>query len=119
MLEALLFLTLNVYYEGRGEPEIGQVAIAHVTLNRAHRNAKRVSSVVLAPHQFSWVESEVGLPNDTDALLVALRSSLIAAVGYDFTLGATHYHAITVHPYWADGMDFVTQIGNHKFYRED
>lgn len=112
-------MTLNVYYEGRGEPQLGQVAIAHVTLNRAGRTAKGVPSAVLQPHQFSWTESEVRVPGNPDALLVALHSSLVAIVGYDFTLGATHYHATSVDPYWASSMHFVTQIGNHKFYRED
>ena len=34
-LEGLLWLTLNVYHEARSEPQIGQLAVAHVTLNRA------------------------------------------------------------------------------------
>ena len=53
-LEGLLWLTLNVYHEARGEPEIGQLAVAHVTLNRAMEEHKSIAEVVREPYQFSW-----------------------------------------------------------------
>ncbi len=53
-VESLLWLSLNVYHESRGEPEIGQLAVAHVTLNRALEDNKSVADVILAPNQFSW-----------------------------------------------------------------
>jgi hypothetical protein len=30
---------------------------------------------------------------------------------------ATHYHTLTVHPYWADSLDSVGTFGAHRFYR--
>ncbi|MBF0307485.1 MAG: cell wall hydrolase, partial [Alphaproteobacteria bacterium] len=54
-------LALNIYFEGRGEPTEGRVAVAQVTLNRvAHPDwPKTVCGVVrqggpMAPCQFSW-----------------------------------------------------------------
>ena len=48
-LEGLLWLTLNVYHEARSEPEIGQVAVAHVTPNRAAKRALSIKKVVNQP----------------------------------------------------------------------
>lgn len=44
--EALLCLALNVYFEARGEPIIGQYAVAHVTLNRVKENNSTVCKEV-------------------------------------------------------------------------
>ena len=33
-------------------------------------------------------------------------------------MGATHYHASYVLPYWAEEMEYLGQIGHHKFYVE-
>ena len=52
-LEGLLWLTLNVYHEARGEPEVGQLAVAHVTLNRAMEERTSIAEVVRKPYQFS------------------------------------------------------------------
>jgi spore germination cell wall hydrolase CwlJ-like protein len=53
-LEGLLWLTFNIYHESRGEPFKGQLAVAHVTLQRANGELKNVRSVVSKPYQFSW-----------------------------------------------------------------
>jgi len=50
-LEGLLWLTLNIYHEARSEPQIGQLAVAHVTLNRAAQKNKSVEEVVSALEQ--------------------------------------------------------------------
>jgi len=54
LLEGLLWLTLNVYHEARSEPQIGQVAVAHVTLNRASEKRLPVKEIIKQPYQFSW-----------------------------------------------------------------
>ena len=53
-VEGLLWLTLNIYHEARSEPEIGKLAVAHMTLNRAMEEQKSIEEVVTAPYQFSW-----------------------------------------------------------------
>ncbi|HVV38809.1 MAG TPA: cell wall hydrolase [Candidatus Paceibacterota bacterium] len=52
-------MALNVYHEGRGEPELGQYMIAYVTLMRAADNRKQwggktIKGVVFKGCQFSW-----------------------------------------------------------------
>ncbi|MDE2406133.1 MAG: cell wall hydrolase, partial [Sphingomonadales bacterium] len=42
----------------------------------------------------------------------ALGGYVYAPVGL-----ATHYHTFAVHPYWADSLHFLGQIGAHRFYR--
>jgi N-acetylmuramoyl-L-alanine amidase len=54
IFEGLLWLTLNVYHEARSEPQIAQMAVALVTLNRASDQQRLISTVVLQPRQFSW-----------------------------------------------------------------
>ena len=34
------------------------------------------------------------------------------------TGGATNFHAVSVSPDWADGMNETAQIGNHIFYKD-
>ena len=46
VLEGLLWLTLNVYHEARSEPQIGQVAVVHVTLNRAEELNRSIKEIV-------------------------------------------------------------------------
>ena len=117
-LEGLLWLTLNVYHEARSEPQIGQLAVAHVTLNRALQHHESVEEVVMAPYQFSWTfQKQSYLPTESTALISCLESALKAMVGPDFTHGATYYHRQDVHPAWAEEMNYVAQYGAHKFYR--
>ena len=35
----------------------------------------------------------------------------------DITLGATHYHANYVRPYWADKLKYTVTYGSHLFYK--
>ena len=40
------------------------------------------------------------------------------AYGEDITNGATHYHSVTVNPWWANSMEVTAIIGNHIFLKE-
>lgn len=52
----LLCLSLNIYFEARGEPLEGQEAVAAITMNRSKDKDKPMSvcSVVYEPGAFSW-----------------------------------------------------------------
>ncbi len=118
-LEGLLWLTLNIYHEARSEPQIGQMAVAHVTLNRAVQSQASVENIVNAPYQFSWTfQKKSYLPTESDALFDCLQSALKAMTSSDFTDGATFYHRNDVNPSWANDMTYVAQYGVHKFYRD-
>lgn len=118
-LESLLWLTLNVYHEARSEPEIGQLAVAHVTLNRAMEEQKSVADIVLAPYQFSWTfQKQSYVPLEMNPLGESLRVALKAMTTPDFTDGSTFYHHVDVDPHWAEHKMFTGQYGVHKFYKK-
>jgi N-acetylmuramoyl-L-alanine amidase len=118
-LEGLLWLTLNIYHEARSEPQIGQLAVAHVTLNRAANKHESVEEVVKEPYQFSWTfQKNSYLPTETEAFVGCMKTALKAMTTPDFTHGATFYHRQDIHPGWADSMTYVAQYGAHKFYRK-
>ncbi|MCK5071631.1 MAG: cell wall hydrolase [Desulfocapsa sp.] len=118
-LEALLWLTLNVYHEARSEPEIGQVAVAHVTLNRAAKRELSIKNVVKQPYQFSWTDQKSSyIPEDPQAFFQCMKSVYIALNSTDFTAGSTYYHLDDIEPYWASEYTFVEQFGKHKFYKQ-
>lgn len=107
----------NVYYEARGEPIEGQLAVANVTLNRAEdgRWPSSACDVVHQPNQFSWVSHKQKRPEGqewTIAQVVAITVYILP----DPTQGATHFHANYVKPYWAKGKKVLAKIGDHIFY---
>ncbi len=115
-------LAMNIYHEGRGEPIQGREAIASVTMNRVRsdRYPDTVCAVVWQRKQFSWTRTAPRHHVITDfkawreALEIArlfISGPMITTVG-----NATHYHAISVHPYWQDNTKLVAQRGRHYFY---
>ncbi len=118
LLEGILWLTLNVYHEARSEPEIGQMAVAFVTLNRANEKNLPIKEIVQEPYQFSWTfQKESYLPDDPKAFLQCLKSVYIALQTKDFTKGATHYHLDSINPHWSTAYTYLEQYGSHKFYK--
>ncbi len=118
ILEGLLWLTLNVYHEARSEPQIGQVAVAHVTLNRSFDREISVKDVVTQPYQFSWTfQKSSYIPDDPHAFFKCMQSVYIALQTFDFTKGATHYHLESIQPDWSSNLTYLNKFGSHKFYR--
>jgi N-acetylmuramoyl-L-alanine amidase len=119
LLEGLLWLTLNVYHEARSEPLIGQIAVAHVTLNRAIEKHRPIKEVVQEPHQFSWtLQKDSYIPDDPKAFFQCMQSVYLALQTSDFTRGATHFHLDSVEPGWAASYTYLDQYGSHKFYKQ-
>lgn len=121
-MEQILWLAICLYHEARGEPKEGQVAVAHVVLNRVEKDAKSVKDVVLRPWQFSWANNGARPPITDYAAFCECVKSVAACFaerleGKTFH-GADHYFAdyITV-PKWAARMKRVATIGRHIFYR--
>lgn len=114
-------LATTIYFESKGEPLEGQLAVAQVVLNRVEngRFGKDVCSVVTAPKQFSFVvRGELPPPSDKKAWETARAVAMIAATDSwtDVVSNATHFHATRVSPNWR-GLKRVALIGNHVFYR--
>ncbi|WP_319951535.1 cell wall hydrolase [Sphingomonas caeni] len=113
-------LAVGVYYESKGEPLAGQLAVAEVILNRAAsgRFAHSVCGVIKQPGQFSFVRRGVlpTPPNNAQwrrAMAVAqvARKDLWDSPAED----ALYFHARYVSPRWKRSR--VGVIGNHIFYR--
>lgn len=119
ILTGFLWLSLNIYHEARGEDQLAQVAVAHVTINRARKRGLSVKETVLQPKQFSWTNQpkEKWWPRDWFSFLLCMESATVAVAGYDFTKGATHYHSYRVIPGWSKKLEYIGAFGGHKFYR--
>ncbi len=126
MLTAATCLAMAVYFEARGEHPDAQLAVAEVVMNRVvdPRFAGDVCGVVKedwgpAAHdcQFSfWCDGLPEKPADAVAWSTARDIAQKALDGDVLGHGATHYHAVSVHPWWADTLEPVGMIGNHIFY---
>lgn len=124
---AVMCLALNVFKEARGEPVVGQQAVALVTLNRAKAKNGNICGVVFEERQFSWTITDVRhgvlLPHKrpnryTAEWRRAEQSALQALYMKDFTGGATHYHEVSIYPAWRKKLQYVGQWGSHYFYKE-
>ena len=110
-----------VFYEAKGEPLAGQLAVAEVIINRAKsgRFPKSLCGVVTQRSQFSFVRGgQVPAVNPSRAdyrtalavAQVALNDSWDSPAS-----NAMFFHARYVRPGWSKQR--VASIGNHVFYR--
>lgn len=115
-------LTEAIYFEARGEPWNGQLAVANVVLNRVNhpKFPQSVCDVVRQEHQFSYYWD--GLPKvirDAKAWHTAGQVARMAMEGFvlDDIENATFYHATHVRPKWSASFKPTAQIGRHIFYK--
>jgi spore germination cell wall hydrolase CwlJ-like protein len=124
----LFCLAQNIYFEARGEPLLGKIAVGHVVLNRVvdKRFPDHVCKVIqqggyrrLHRCQFSWwCDGKSDAPRDVKAWYEAIFVAHLIRKGVtiDPTKGALWYHAVTVSPNWATRMRREAKIGQHIFY---
>ncbi len=113
-------LATTVYYESKGEPLSGQLAVAQVVLNRLGdgRFGQSICSVVTAPKQFSFVRNgEISAPAANAQWQTAKAIALIAVSNSwpEVVPDATHFHATRVSPGWK--LQRLATVGRHIFYR--
>ena len=109
-----------VYFESRGESLVGQLAVAHVVLNRAQsgRFPKSLCGVVHQPSQFSFVRGgRMPAVRNAAQWNNAVAIAQIARDGSwkNHAPGALFFHARYVSPGWRKTR--IAQIDNHIFYR--
>jgi hypothetical protein len=111
-----------VYFEARGEPLEGQLAVAEVVLNRAGsgRYPTTICAVVTQPAQFSFVRRGV-IPRADRASEAWRRAVAVARIAQSRAMrmlpdNVLWYHANYVSPSWGRRLDRNTQIGLHIFY---
>ncbi len=121
-------LARNIYFEARGEPDLGKVAVGFVVLNRVadERFPETVCEVVRQGGekrrhrcQFSWwCDGRSDEPRD---MRIWQRIRAVARAVYwgfsaDPTAGALWYHADHVSPSWGKVFHPALKIGQHVFY---
>ena len=111
-----------VYFEARGEPIEGQLAVAEVVLNRTQsgRYPSTICEVVTQPWQFSFVRNGVipAADRTSEAWRKAVAIARIAEAGTRRLLPreVLWYHADYVSPSWGRRLARNTKIGLHIFY---
>jgi N-acetylmuramoyl-L-alanine amidase len=112
-----------VYFEARGEPIEGQLAVAEVVLNRAAsgKYPTSVCAVVKQAAQFSFVKKGT-IPPIAKATEAWRKAVAIARVAYQrlaqqIGSDVLWYHADYVSPSWGRRLSRAVQIGAHIFYR--
>ncbi len=111
----LYLLAKCVHAEARGEPYVGQVAVAAVILNRVKDAAfpNTISGVIYQPWAFTAVnDGQINLePNST-----AYQAAQDALNGWDPTYGCLYYYnPTTATSKWIFTRQTVVTIGKHVF----
>ena len=116
-------LASAVYFEARGEPIEGQLAVAEVVLNRASSGQypETICEVVTQPWQFSFVNATGRIPaanRSSEAWRKAVAIARIAERGASRLLprDVLWYHADYVAPSWGRRLARNAKIGLHIFY---
>ncbi|HSG34646.1 MAG TPA: cell wall hydrolase [Sphingomonadaceae bacterium] len=110
-----------IYFESRGEPLEGQLAVARVIVNRAEsdRFPSSYCGVVYQRSQFSFVRGgKMPAINTSSAAWAKARA--IARIAHEglwdsAAKGALFFHATSVRPNWR--LTRVGQVHRHIFYR--
>lgn len=118
-----------IYFEARGEPIRGQMAVAQVVINRVfsgfypndicgvvYQNAGRHLAC-----QFTFAcDGKSKSINERGAWARANRvakQTLDGEIYVPEVAKSTHYHAVYVHPNWVGEMKKLVRYGIHNFYR--
>lgn len=116
-------LTGAVYFEARGEPLDGQLAVAQVIINRSQdpRFPASYCGVVAQPGQFSFMRGS-RMPAVRTGTAAWSRARAIARIAHEglweSQVGeAVFFHAKYVSPSWSHRKTRMAQISTHIFYR--
>lgn len=112
-----------IYFEARGEPLLGQLAVAEVIINRSQSGQFPSSycGVVRQPGQFSFVRKGAipAANRSTQAWRNAVAVARIAHGDHWQTDAedALYFHARYVRPSWSHRKQALATIDSHIFYR--
>ena len=115
-------MAATVYFEAKGEPLEGQLAVAQTLVNRtaSGRFPASLCGVMRQRGQFSFVHGG-GTPVIPRASIAWQQAVAIASIARDgawreVAPAALFFHASRVSPSWR-GMTRVARLGNQIFYR--
>jgi spore germination cell wall hydrolase CwlJ-like protein len=116
-------LAQAIYFEARGEPLDGQLAVGAVIINRttSSRYPSDYCSVVTQPGQFSFVRGG-RIPSADESSPAWTRARAIAQIAHqDLWQSAAgealFFHARYVRPGWASRKVQLATIDSHVFYK--
>jgi hypothetical protein len=119
----MLCLAQAIYFEARGEPLAGQLAVGRVVVNRAESDAfpDDYCGVVTQRAQFSFVKNG-RIPRAKTGSAAWHRAKAIARIAHQELWDspaddALFFHATRVRPSWANKKVARATIERHVFYR--
>ncbi|MEM7780467.1 MAG: cell wall hydrolase [Pseudomonadota bacterium] len=121
--EQMRCLAGAVYFESRGEPLYGQLAVAEVVINRSEdvRWPASYCGVVYQRAQFSFVRGGQ-MPRINTSSAAWTRAKAVARIAHDGmwqseASDAVYFHADYVSPRWSRAKTRLAKIDTHIFYR--
>ncbi len=111
-----------IYFESKGEPLEGQLAVAEVVINRSQsgKYPKTLCGVIKQRHQFSFIRAGQFPPIQRATAAwrkaVAIAHIALRDLADSRAAKAMFFHAKYVSPKWR-GLTRVAAVGNHIFYR--
>lgn len=112
-----------IYFESRGEPLAGQLAVAKVIINRAESSAfpSDYCGVVYQRSQFSFVRGG-RMPHIRTTSAAWKRAKAIARIAHEDLWeskadDALYFHARRVNPRWSRNRVAAATISSHVFYK--
>ena len=118
-----------LYFEARGEPIKGQLAVGEVILNRVE-DARYPSSICRVINQgtgrrfacqFTYTcDGKLETVHERKPYEISLKIAKILMTTHDrkLTRGSTHYHSNYVDPKWSKKFERVAKFGRHIFYKQ-
>ena len=117
---ATLCLAQVLYFEAATEPMEGMEAVAATVFNRVGvpGYAPSICGVVYQPYQYSWTSSVPNWRRRPPSMFFDLAKTFLhERVMLEETYPVTHFHRADIDPSWSQSLEYVTTIGQHKFYR--
>jgi spore germination cell wall hydrolase CwlJ-like protein len=127
----------TIWREGRGDGKNGMYAVACVIQKRTLMKSLSAADVCLRrrwdkkasrwTYWFScWSKATAkdkdyrSLPKTEEARFAQELAKAVVdgeILNHDFVKDADHYCTLDTDPYWADGVEPVAVIGNHKYFK--
>lgn len=127
-------LARNIYYEARGEDDVGKMAVGMVTINRSTDPSfpKTLCGVISQSAttsdgdkvcQFSWFCNQRTISRPTGVNWIISQTIAIKLINglrdesTELVDEAKYFHAASIRPGWRKHHEVVAEIGNHIFYK--
>jgi Cell Wall Hydrolase len=122
-------LATAIYFEARGEPVQGQIAVGQVILNRVRSPSfpETICGVVYQGQMSPGCQFSFTCDGKTDTPRQDAQWALAQKLARQITSGqvwlpeigySTFYHADYVSPQWKSAMNKIDTIGRHIFYKK-